>query len=177
MNKLFVFAKLCAAFCLIFTVADCGFLKKSDCELSEADGKNILGINVIAVDQTDEFFSGSDTDKNSRGCGYVAKYKTERGNLYWTETRSGDLQQAKRFYNLATEKMPDADDFSVEEIAGIGEAAKLSRFQNQNAKKMELTVRKGKTVFSLLISKPAENEIPVEEVKSLAARIAVKISD
>lgn len=177
MKKLFVSVKLCAAFCFVSSVADCSFLQKSDCELSESDGKNILGITVLAVDRTDEFFGENADDKNFRGCGYVAKYKSDRGSLYWTETGSDDLRQAKRFYNLATERLPDTDNYSVEEITGIGEQAQLSRFRNNAAKKMELTVRKGKTVFSLLISKPSENEIPAEVVKSLAARIAEKTKD
>ncbi|MEP7038731.1 MAG: hypothetical protein ABI891_10325, partial [Acidobacteriota bacterium] len=162
---------------LILTTLNCGFAPKSECELTETDGKSILGIAVVPVDKSDEFFGEADNDKNFRGCGYVAKYKADRGNVYWTETKSADLQQAKRFYNLAIEKLPDADDYSVEEITGIGEQAALSRFQHADAKKMEITVRRGRTVFSILISKPSASEIPVEQVKSLAERIAAKTTD
>ena len=46
MNKLIISAKLLFAIGLVLTTLNCGFAPKSECELTEADGKNILGINV-----------------------------------------------------------------------------------------------------------------------------------
>jgi len=179
MNKLFIYTKLCAVFYLIFAVTNCGFLPKSECELSESDGKNILGVNVVAIDKNNPVFgdSGAAKDKNLRACGYVPKEPSERGNLYWMQTKSEDAREAERLYGIITEKLADAGNYSVEAIPDLGEEAKLSRFEDEDSKKVEIAVRKGKDVILITISKPSEREIPVEEVKSLARRIAGKITD
>ena len=181
MNKLIGYAKLFFAFSLISAALSCGLSPKSDCGLSETDGKIIIGTNQIVLIGKNNFAPGdsskAENDGNLRACGYVAENAPERGNLYWMQTDSEDVREAKRLFGVVTERLADTDNYSIENIAEIGEEAKLSRFENNDSKKLEIAVRKGKDVILITVSKPAALEIPVEEVKSLARRIADKTDD
>ena len=91
MNKLIKGAKLLFVIGLVLTTLNCGFAPKSECELSEADGRNILGMNVVSIDKNNAAFGGAAANnKNFRACGYVSKEPTERGYLYWAQGKTTD---------------------------------------------------------------------------------------
>ena len=71
----------------------------------------------------------------------------------------------------------DKTNYSVEQIAKLGDEARLVRYETADSKHLNLTVRKGKSVFLITVSKLSAGEIPIEQVKSLAARIDGKTND
>ena len=91
MNKWIDGAKLLFAIGLILMRLNCGFMPKSECELTETDGRNILGMNVVSIDKNNTVFGSSATNnKDFRACGYVSEEPTERGYLYWEQGKSAD---------------------------------------------------------------------------------------
>ena len=178
MNKLINGAKLCFAIGLILTTLDCGFISKSECELTETDGRNILGMNVVSIDKNDAAFGSSATvNKDFRACGYVSKEPTERGYLYWAQGKSADEQEAKRLFEMSGKISSDKTGFSVENAARLGDEAGLIRYEDSDSKHLDISVRKGKSIFLITVSKPSASGIPVEQVKSLAERIDGKTTD
>lgn len=177
MSKRINSAKLFFVFGLILTTLNCGFAPESECELTEADCKSILGMNVKAIDENDAAFGGAANSKNVRACGYVFKKPTKSGYLYWVQGKSEDEQEAKRMFEMSGNKSPEASNYSAEEIPRLGDEARLIRYETANSKELKFYVRKGKSVSLITVSKTSASEIPVEQVKSLAERIAAKTTD
>ena len=90
---------------------------------------------------------------------------------------SADEQEAKRLFEMSGNKSSEKTDYLAENVARLGDEAKLFRYEESNSKHLDISVRKGKSVFLITVSKPSASEIPVERVKSLAERIAGKTTD
>lgn len=179
MNKWINGAKLFLISSLISTTLNCGFAPKSECALTETDGENILGINVTAIDKSDPVFGDSKIQNNKkvRACGLVAQEPTSRGHLHWLEVKAENEQEAKIVFETAAHKPTDATKYSTEQIGQIGDEARLIRYETKRTKELQITVRRGKTIFLITVSKPAASEIPFEQVKSLAERLAAQTTD
>ncbi len=178
MKNLIKCTRLFFALVLISTALSCGFIPKAACELTEADGKNILRMNVKAINKSDPVFGGAaaQNNKNLRACGYIAEKPGERGYLYWVEGKSENEQEAKKMFEISTAKSSDATERSVEELK-LGDEARLIRYRTGDSNDLQITVRKGAGIFLISVSKPAAGDIPLEQVKSLAERIAGQITD
>ena len=137
-------------------------------------------MEVVAIDKTNPALGGNADSKNNsnlRACGYVSKNSTERGYLYWVQGKAEDAEEAKMRFEMAGKKPSEPINYSTESLPKIGEEAKLNRYETKDSKNLAIAVRKGKNVFLITVSKPRASEIPIEEVKSLAKRIADNTND
>ena len=181
MKKVLFIAKFCCIFGLLLSIFGCAVSPRSECEISEADAKRILGVSVLPIDKTDPLFSGTENDPNVRGCGYVSKEDKDIRvtSMVWGEVKYENSQKAQE--TLADYKnMPKSDyarSSSMDNISGLGDEAILSQQEEPDRKSIIIKVRKAETLMTLMVAKQSSSAIPVEEVKSLAKQIAGRTLD
>lgn len=105
-------------------------------------------MSVVSIDKNNAAFGGAATnDKNFRACGYVSKEPTESGYLYWVQGKSADEQEAKRLFAMSVKSSTDKTNYSAENVARLGDEAKLIRYEDSGSKHLNLSVEKEKASF------------------------------
>ncbi len=150
----------------------CKVAPKNTCEISEEDAKVFLGNGKL-------FSSGKSKSPveegknmpNVRGCSLAADEHIDIPSLRWTDFEGKNEQEAQEHF-----KRMKGTSSSKTDISGIGDEAYLTQDED-SGKKNSLTVRKGKNVFLVIAHLENSSEKSVENLKTLAKKIADKTSD
>jgi hypothetical protein len=146
----------------------CKFLPTLDCEVSEADAKIILGSPVVfPFNRYDSRLQIPDDRRNSpylKACGYATEKNKDFPFLHWYNTEFDNVQKAQEFFNGNFRENPpkrasDHLNFSYDAVSGIGDEGFLEKEEFEGNQNTNLS------------------DNSVDEIKTLARKIADKISD
>jgi hypothetical protein len=159
----------------VLSALNCGFAPKNTCEISETDAVLILeNSKVIAADKSKLPIEEGKNLPNVRACSYTTGEHIDVPSLRWTNFEFKSEQEAQE--NFKRVKGMTFSGSSKLEIAGIGSEAYLTQGED-SGKKISFSVRKGKNVFMVIAHLENSSEKSVENVKTLAKKIADKTSE
>ena len=160
---------------LVLFCFSCKVTPKNDCEISDEDAKLFLGnVKLFTSDKSKLPIEEGKNSPNIRGCIFATDEQLDIPSLRWTNIEFHNEQQSQE--NFARVKETTGKDYSKIEISGIGNEAYLTQGE-ETGKKISLTVRKGRNVFLVIAILEHPSEKSIENVKTLAKKIANKTSD
>ena len=156
----------------VFFCFNCKFTPKNACEISEEDAKVFLGsVKLFPSDKSKLPIEEGKNSPNVRGCSYALDEHIDVPSLRWTNFEFKDEQETQKNFNRVKGTTSSKTD-----ISGIGNEAYLIQDEN-SGKKISLTARKDRNVFMVIAHLENASEKSVENVKTLAKKIADKTRD
>lgn len=150
----------------------CKATPKNACEISEEDAKVFLGNVKLFSNNTSKL--PAEEGKIStyiKGCSFAADEHIAIPSLRWINFEGKNEPETQEFFNRAKRTTPSKTD-----ISGIGNEAYLTQGED-SGKEISLTVRKGKNFFKVSANLENPSEKSVENLKTLAKKIADKTTD
>jgi hypothetical protein len=141
------------------------------CEISEEEAKVFLGNEkLFPSDKSKLSIEEGKNSPNIRSCSFAADEHIDIPSLRWTNIEFNNEQEARENFNRVKGISSKTD------ISGISDEAYLNQTEDSGSK-ISLRVRKGKNIFVVIAYLENSSEKSVENVKTLAKKIADKTSD
>lgn len=156
---------------LLLCTFSCGLMPKNACEISAADAEKILGSSkLIASDKSALPVEEGKNIPNVRACGYATDEHLDIPSLHWTNIEFKSEQEAKETYTQVAANTKKTD------VSGIADQSYLTE-EGDAGRKISIAARKGKNVFLVIAHLTNSSEKSIEDMKTLAKKIADKTSN
>ena len=160
---------------LLLCSFSCGLMPKNACEISAADAEKILGSSkLIASDKSALPVEEGKNIPNVRACGYATDEHLDIPSLRWFNVEFKSEQEAKENYTRGS-AITKAN-VSKTDVAGIADQSYLTE-EDDAGRKISIAARKGKNVFLVIAHLTNSSEKSIEDMKTLAKKIADKTSN
>ena len=153
----------------------CGLMPKNACEISAADAEKILGsAKLMAGDKSALPAEEGRNIPNVRGCSYATDEHIQISSLRWTNIEFGSEGEAVENYTRVS--AITRENVRKTDIPGIADQSYLTE-EDDSGRKISIAARKGKNILMVIAHLTNSSEKSVENLKTLAKKIADKTSN